>query len=206
MCLKGTGLPAISHHLTDSSIWYTDSICCALQATMLITHADAPAFSVRVLVCLCVATCACVHVCVFILSSLLSRLSGLFVLLWPNPLVNLLSAMSRTVCSGEWKGNWFASLPLMLTLKKVFLRRSSVVEAAGKLSRHESIHSWANKMIAFCLVWRLFLQDNTLLVELCTLSAEQSPLWQERLTGLAPLRIATEHFLGGGGNGLIKVS
>ena len=40
---RGAGLRAISHHLSDSSIWYTDSICGALQATVTDnTHTQMP--------------------------------------------------------------------------------------------------------------------------------------------------------------------
>lgn len=63
VCMQRAGLSAIRHHLTDSSIWYTDSICRALRVTTLITCTDAPAHSHT---CLCVYT----HVIVFTLLSL----------------------------------------------------------------------------------------------------------------------------------------
>lgn len=86
VCLKGAGLSAISHHLTDSSIWYTDSICCALQATILITHTDAPAH-LRTRLCACMWRHVCV--CVFTPSSLLSCLSG--VLFSSGPILSSIS-------------------------------------------------------------------------------------------------------------------
>ncbi len=61
---------------------------------------------VRVFVCMCWYMCECVSVCVSVcvcvhpLISLKLPLRA-FVLLRANPLVNLLSAMSQTVCSGE---------------------------------------------------------------------------------------------------------
>lgn len=74
VCLKGTGLSAICHHLTDSSIWYTNSICSALQATILITYTVAHVPFMCLFQEKCVTVCVCVRVEVFTLSSLLSFL------------------------------------------------------------------------------------------------------------------------------------
>lgn len=67
---RGAGVGAISHHLTDSSIWYTDSICGALQATFVdnthththrcpCTSTYVPFVSVRVGTCACVLPPSC---------------------------------------------------------------------------------------------------------------------------------------------------
>lgn len=87
-----------------------------------------------------VCACTCVCVCVRPLVSLKPHLWA-FVLLWANPLVNLLSAMSRTVCSRELKGNEFGSLPLIFSLKTHFYNSLELVlsEMASSQNRFTGV-------------------------------------------------------------------
>lgn len=94
--LKWAGLSAISHHLTDSSISYTDSIRCALQTTILIACTRMPLhICVRVFVCQYVEECVCSLKYMCTLLSVLSCLSGLLFSCGP-----IHSSISCRLCLG----------------------------------------------------------------------------------------------------------
>lgn len=128
--------------------------------------------------------CPCVRV--FTLSFILSCLSEL--LFSSGPILSPISCRPCVrLCAPENERgmslayfHWYSSSKHNSTTVVV----ASVGEMAGKWS--------------FCLFWRLFVQINTRLVELCTQPVEKTEFWQGRLMGWAPPRIATQPFLGGG--------